>query len=75
MFARTANTSAGLERAVLAQRKCALAGVVTKRDGFLGEILHHAHADGVIQFVHRVRVVRWIPGNAALQDHNGERGA
>jgi len=50
---------------------CTLAGVVAESDRLLGEILHHAHADGVVQFVHGVGVVGGIPWNAALQNHSG----
>src|SRR5579864_5718685 len=72
VFARAADTRARLKRTMLAQRKSALAGIVTKSNGFLREILHHAKADGVVEFVHSIGVVGCLTRNASFQDDNGE---
>ena len=43
------------------------------RDGFLGDVLHHAQANGVVQFVHVQRVVGRLARHAAFEHRDGQR--
>src|SRR6185369_2490027 len=70
-----ADSSAGKEGTQLTNRKSALLGIVAKRDGFLGSILHHAQADGVIQLVHVGEILVWLTRPAPFQDNNVQAGA
>ena len=74
VLTRTTDTGAGKERTVLAERKSAPARIVPERHRFLGDILHHAEANGVIQFIHVVAVVVGLSGPSAFQHDHGEGG-
>ena len=43
--------------------------------GFIGEILHHAQADGVVELVHAGGVLAVFPAGAAFQDDDRMGGA
>ena len=75
MLAGTANAAARLEGSMLAKRQSTPRDVVPERDRFLGEIQHHAEANGVIKFVHVSRVIRGLAGRAALQDDDVQGSA
>jgi hypothetical protein len=60
---------------MLTERKSALLRRMTERHGLLRKILHHAHADGVIELVHALGVVFGLSGAAALKHYDRERGA
>ena len=68
----TADTGAGKERTVLAKGKGALARIVPERHRFLGNILHHAEANGVVQFIHVVAVVVGLSRPSAFQHDHGK---
>jgi hypothetical protein len=66
VFASAADAGAGKEGAVLAHGIGAVFESVADGDGFLGEVLHHAEADGVGEFVHAVGVFGGCVGGAAF---------
>ena len=75
MLARAAGSGSRLKRAVLPYGNGRrLSGVpVSKR--LVGEILHHAKPDSVVQFVHASVVVRTLAGRPAFQNNHGKRCA
>src|SRR5260370_25190433 len=68
-------TGAGKKRTVLAERKATLLRAVAQRHCLLRKILHHAHADGVVELIHALGVVFGLSGAAALKHYDRERGA
>ncbi len=75
VFARAAGPGAGLERSVLADGHGVRFGGVPVGQGFIGEILHHAEADGVVELVHAGGVLAVFAAGAAFQDDDRMRGA
>src|SRR5215470_17213268 len=75
MFARAADACARQKSPVLAKRKRALRSIVTKRDGFLREILHHAKTNGVVKLIHVGGILGWLAGRATFQDDDGKGSA
>ena len=67
MLARASHAGTGMERAVLADGNRRIAGRMPVRDGLFGDVLHHAQADVIVQFVHVHGIVGEVTRSAALQ--------
>jgi len=57
MLTGTADTDAGVEGTVLADRHRARLYGVPVRGGFLRQVLHHAVAERIVQLIHSLRVI------------------
>ena|SRR5438105_4871173 len=75
MLTRAADARTGQKGSVLAKRKGAARGIVAKRDGLFGEVLHHAKTNGVVQFIHVRGIIGGPAGRAAFENDDVERGA
>ncbi len=67
MLTGATRTGAGKKRTVLAERKSTLLRRMTERHRLLRKILHHAHADGVVELVHAGRIIFRLALTAALE--------
>ena len=62
VFARAAHAGAGEKRAVLPHGHRGIPYRVPMGDGLIGDVLHHAQADGVVEFVHAGGVIGSLCG-------------
>ncbi len=44
-------------------------------DGLVGDVLHHAQADGVVELVHVVGIVGGLARAATFENRDGQAGA
>src|SRR5207244_3077452 len=73
VLAGAADAGAGVERAILPHRNRVATQRVTVSDGFVGDVLHHAVADEVVQLIHGAGIIGKLAGWPALQHDYRER--
>jgi hypothetical protein len=75
VLAGAPDAGTGQKSTVLAKRHGAADGIMTKRDGFLGEVLHHAETNGVVKLVHVGGVIGGLARRTAFQNDGGQGSA
>src|ERR1051326_924286 len=75
MFTGAAHAGARQERSMLADGQRTISNRVAERDGLLRDVLHHLHANAVIELVHAVDIIARLAQTAAFEHDHRQPGS